>query len=162
MNEPNASGVGVADKSNAITSTGYAKGPAYLLKNILIQIGKALLFLLVWVVLAPGYYFVSEVAQENLPARALANFFLPLFWMPVFWTARKLYGIKAQKVCFWVFLPLVSIGILAELGYLLGAQRIGHINSGDMIMPMLTKLGGTLFVATTEGSKINPRNPTEK
>ena len=131
-------------------------------KKILVHIGKALLLLLVWIVLAPVYYFISEVAKENISARILANFFLPLFWMPVFWAARKLYGIKAQKVCFGVFLPLVSIGLLAELGYLLSAQRMGHINSGEMIMPMLAKLGMTLLVATSEGSKINPRKPAEK
>ena len=85
-----------------------------------------------------------------------------MFWIPVFWTIRKLYGINAQKICFWVFLPLVSIGLLAELGYLLDAQRMGHINFGDMVMPMVTKLGGTLLVATSEGSKIKPHNPSEK
>ena len=31
-----------------------------------------------------------------------------------------------------------------------------------MFMPMFTKLGGALLVAKTEGSKINPRNLTEK
>jgi hypothetical protein len=146
--------------TNANADIGNAERLVILPRNILVHIGKALLLLLVWIILAPVYYFVSEVAQENLSARTLANFFLPLFWLPVFWAARKLYGIKAQKVCFWVFLPLVSIGILSELGYLLDAQRMGHINSGDMVMPMLTKLGGTLLVATTEGSKIKPRNPS--
>lgn len=130
-------------------------------RYVLIHIGKALLLLLVWIILAPVYYFVSEVAQENLSARTLANFFIPIFWLPVFWATRKLYGIKAQKICFWVFLPLVSIGMLAELAYLLNAQRMGHINSGDIVMPILTKLGGTLLVATTEGRKISPRKPAE-
>lgn len=162
MNEPNASGVSVAGKTNASASAGEAEGIVILLKKILIQIGKALLLLLVWVALAPVYYFVSEVAQANLSARTLANIFLPLFWIPIFWAARKLYGIKAQKVCFWVFLPLVSIGLLAELGYLLSAQRMGNINSGEMIMPMLAKVGMTILVATSEGSKIRPRKQAEK
>ena len=148
--------------TNANAEIGNAEGLVILPRNILIHIGKALLLLLVWIILSPVYYFVSAVAQGNLSARSLANFFLPLFWLPVFWAARKIYGEKAQKVCFWIFLPLVSIGLLAELGYLLDAQRMGNITMGDMMMPMFTKLGGTLLVASTEGSKIKPRNQAEK
>ena len=128
------------------------------LKNPIKTLGRHIKYLsilvLVFIVLTFFYYLMCEIAKGNIQIRYFANFVAPYFSLPIFSLLGKMYGIKVQKVYFWVFLTLTSIGVLSELGVLIEANALREISTSQLAFAMLAKLGGIASVAVIQYDKI--------
>ena len=131
-------------------------------KSIFLHIGKAAILFLFILFLSFLFTLFSHVAQTSLTARSIANFFVTFFWMPIFWASRRLYGVKAHKICFWIFIPLVTFGTISEGAVLIHIHDLQNVPWDQLVMPMLAKIAGTLCVVFIEADNFKNENVSNK
>jgi len=131
-----------------------AKQTGTVLKKIGIHTGKCVIVFVVLVIVGNIYLFVCKSCESSLTARGLVNIVLPAVWIPIAATLGLLYGSRAKKIAYRIFIVMIPISFLSECGQMHDSRILGQSESIDWLFPFVGKVLGFIWVLAV----LKPRN----